>query len=65
MDYIEINEDELYLFDDANHFKQWLVELHNEYELEEIEELKQLIVDLEMHEFYLVCKEFEQQYLNI
>jgi hypothetical protein len=65
MGYIEMNENELYLFDSPNHFKEWLIELHNEYDLEEIEELKQLVIDLEMHDFYLVCKEFEQNYLNM
>ena len=65
MDYIEFHEEDLYLFENANHFEKWLLELHNECELIEIEELKELVVELEMYDFYLVCKQFEQKHLNI
>jgi len=65
MDYIEFHEDDLYLFENANHFYKWLLELHDECELIEIEELKELVVQLEMYDFYLVCKQFEQNYLNM
>ena len=64
MDYIEINSDELYLFENSNEFLLWLIELHEEYELEDITELKKLVVDLEMYDFYLSCKEFEEKYMH-
>jgi hypothetical protein len=64
MDYIEINSDELYLFENSNEFLLWLIELHEEYELEDITELKKLVVELEMYDFYLSCKEFEEKYMH-
>jgi len=64
MDYIEINSDELYLFENSNEFLLWLIELHEEYELEDITELKKLVVELEMYDFYLSCKEFEENYMH-
>jgi len=64
MDYIEINSDELYLFENSNEFLLWLIELHEEYELEDITELKKLVVELEMYDFFLSCKEFEEKYMH-
>lgn len=64
-DFIEISSDELRSFDSPQHFKTWLLELHSEYDLEEIEELKQACLDLGLDMYYLTCKEFEQKYLHI
>lgn len=63
-DYIEIGYDEFSLFDNSQHFREWLLELHEECDLIEIEELKQACLDLSLDEYYLVCKEFEQKYLH-
>jgi len=61
--YIEINYNELTSFDSPQHFKTWLLELHSEYDLVEINELKQAFLDLKLDHYYLICKEFEQNYL--
>ena len=63
--YIHINYAELTFFESPKHFKQWLLELHAEYDLEEIKELKQACLDLNLDKYYLVCKEFEQKYLKM
>lgn len=61
--FIEIGHDELRSFDSPQHFKTWLLELHSEYDLEEIEELKQAFLELGLDNYNLICKEFEQEYL--
>lgn len=61
--YIEDADDFIWSFEDREHFREWLYDAHEEYEFEEITELKQLCLDNELDEFYMVCKQFEYEML--
>ena len=65
-DYIDIdNADEFALsFESPLHLKEWILELHIEYDLEDVTELKQLFLDNEQYDLYMVIRNFEEKYIK-
>jgi len=64
MDDIEITEKELRSFDNVSHFNEWLLEMHDEYEITNIDEMKSFYLIEGFMDYYLSCKNFELNYLR-
>ena len=53
-----------FAFESEKELMQWLIDAHNEYDFEDVSELKKLFLDNELNDYYLVVKKFENQYMN-
>ena len=60
---IEDADDFAFSFESPEHFEQWLLEAHELYIFEEIEQVKELFIYHELFDYYMICKKFEDLYL--
>lgn len=66
MGYFEIHNavEFAFAFESGEELTRWLIDAHNEYDFEDVSELKQLFIDNELHDYYIIVKKFEEQYIN-
>lgn len=65
-DYIELGSEEEFAwsFDSPSHFFDWLVSIHEEFELVDTSSLKQAFLNQQRDYYYMECIKFEELYLH-
>ncbi len=65
-DYLDLglDIDFVFSFESPEHFGDWLIDLHREYDLIDIIDIKQAFVNHNMDYYYMECVKFEEIYLK-
>ena len=64
MDIIEFYEGELELLETPEAFKQWLYDMHEEFDLYDVSELLKYYEEIESYEICSIIRDFQKNELN-
>lgn len=64
--YINLGDEEVFAwsFESPEQLFDYLLDLHKEYELQEIKDIKQAFLNQDRHFYYMECVRFEETYLR-